>query len=189
MATTTTPPALQVNGSTTAAPVAANTVTDLSEKRAELRLTMLKKLRPYPLRHEWVFWHDRNAAAAAGAAGADEKKYEDQLKEIAQISTVQVCMRFPVSIRLPSISLLASNFTQPLGGRYEALLCRMLIRRRASGKSSTTPPSRPSPSAIATASLRKTSSPSGKTPATPAAALGSSASPSHNLSSSGRRFR
>lgn len=23
-------------------------------------MTMLKKLRPYPLRHEWVFWHDRS---------------------------------------------------------------------------------------------------------------------------------
>lgn len=47
-------PALQVNGSTP-------TTTSVSgEKRAELRMTMLKKLRPYPLRHEWVFWHDRS---------------------------------------------------------------------------------------------------------------------------------
>lgn len=45
-------PALQVNGSPTSA--------ENSGKRAELRMTMLKKLRPYPLRHEWVFWHDRS---------------------------------------------------------------------------------------------------------------------------------
>lgn len=47
-------PALQVNGSTPAAGA------ENSGKRAELRMTMLKKLRPYPLRHEWVFWHDRS---------------------------------------------------------------------------------------------------------------------------------
>lgn len=45
-------PALQVNGSPP--------TTENSGKRAELRMTMLKKLRPYPLRHEWVFWHDRS---------------------------------------------------------------------------------------------------------------------------------
>lgn len=50
--------------------------------RAELRKNMLKKLRPYPLRHEWVFWHDRNS-------NTNEEEWEDQLKEIAGISTVQ----------------------------------------------------------------------------------------------------
>ncbi|KAH8148359.1 uncharacterized protein LAJ45_07460 [Morchella importuna] len=72
-------PALQVNGSTP-------TTTSVSgEKRAELRMTMLKKLRPYPLRHEWVFWHDRHTANP----NPTEQDWEDQLKEIAQISTVQ----------------------------------------------------------------------------------------------------
>jgi len=34
------------------------------------------------LRHEWVFWHDRNS-------NTNEEEWEDQLKEIAGISTVQ----------------------------------------------------------------------------------------------------
>ncbi|KAI5854583.1 translation initiation factor eIF 4e-like domain-containing protein [Tricharina praecox] len=52
-------------------------------KRAELRMTMLKKLRPYPLRHEWVFWHEKDDPDAS------PEKWDDRLKEIAQISTVQ----------------------------------------------------------------------------------------------------
>jgi len=44
---------------------------------------MLKKMRPYPLKHEWVFWHDRNNP------NANEEEWEDQLKEIADINTVQ----------------------------------------------------------------------------------------------------
>lgn len=61
----------------------APTASDASGKRAELRMVMLKKLRPYPLRHEWVFWHERNKPDAT------EDQWEDQLKQIAQISTVQ----------------------------------------------------------------------------------------------------
>lgn len=78
------------------------------EKRAELRMTMLKKLRPYPLRHEWVFWHERLVGCPPlprdptvrrvwkltqnrNDPAASETSWEDQLKEIAQISTVQVC--------------------------------------------------------------------------------------------------
>ncbi|KAL7276118.1 hypothetical protein RUND412_000908 [Rhizina undulata] len=71
-------PSLQVNG--------ASPTTGPGEgapKRAELRMTMLKKLRPYPLHHEWVFWHDRNNPLAT------EQDYEGQLKEMAHISTVQ----------------------------------------------------------------------------------------------------
>ncbi|RPA95220.1 translation initiation factor eIF4e [Choiromyces venosus 120613-1] len=74
---TSSPPALTVNGSSpTTGPG------DSSGIRAELRKNMLKKLRPYPLRHEWVFWHDRNS-------NTNEEEWEDQLKEIAGISTVQ----------------------------------------------------------------------------------------------------
>jgi len=69
-------PTVQLNGGTPATNPAEG-------KRAELRMTMLKKLRPYPLRHEWVFWHERNNP------NASEETWEDQLKEIAQISTVQ----------------------------------------------------------------------------------------------------
>ncbi|TGZ85508.1 translation initiation factor eIF4e [Ascodesmis nigricans] len=66
-------------------PVSAGTspATPGSEKRAELRRTMLKKLRPYPLRHEWVFWHERNNPDAT------EEEWADQLKEVTQINTVQ----------------------------------------------------------------------------------------------------
>ena len=55
---------------------------------------MLKTLRPLPLRHEWVFWHDKYVAPGAEAAPANDEKYENQLKELAQISTVQVIARF-----------------------------------------------------------------------------------------------
>lgn len=71
-------PEIQLNGSEPTS----------SETRAELRLNMFKKIRPYPLRHEWVFWHDRNASTATNA----DDKYEDHLKEIAQISTIQVIL-------------------------------------------------------------------------------------------------
>ncbi|KAI5790155.1 translation initiation factor eIF 4e-like domain-containing protein [Geopyxis carbonaria] len=70
-------PSLQLNG-------AAASPTD--SKRAELRTIMLKKMRPIPLRHEWVFWHERQNNPDAAAS---EEKWEDQLKEIAQISTIQ----------------------------------------------------------------------------------------------------
>jgi hypothetical protein len=75
------PPALQVNG----APSTSTSSSDANGKRVELRMAMLKKLRPYPLRHEWVFWHERNNP------NASDESWADQLKEIAQISTVQVC--------------------------------------------------------------------------------------------------
>lgn len=68
-------PNTQANGSAA--------VSDASGKRAELRMVMLKKLRPYPLRHEWAFWHERNKPDAS------ESQWEDQLKQMAQISTVQ----------------------------------------------------------------------------------------------------
>jgi len=42
---------------TTTTPVDANDAN--AGKRAELRMTMLRKLRPYPLRHEWIFWHEK----------------------------------------------------------------------------------------------------------------------------------
>ncbi|KAF8465237.1 translation initiation factor eIF 4e-like domain-containing protein [Kalaharituber pfeilii] len=80
MAATTTP-TLQLNGAATTA--AGGSSAASSGKRAELRLNMLKTLRPLPLRHEWVFWHDRSAATT------NDDNYEDQLKEIAQISTIQ----------------------------------------------------------------------------------------------------
>ncbi|RPA80736.1 translation initiation factor eIF4e [Ascobolus immersus RN42] len=41
-------------------------------------------MRPYPLRHEWVFWHDRNNPNAV-----TEEEYAEQLKEIAEINTIQ----------------------------------------------------------------------------------------------------
>lgn len=90
MAATTTTPSLQVNGA--AAPTVASSAGSgaaagaIAGKRAELRLNMLKTLRPLPLRHEWVFWHDRTAATSSGG----DDNYEDQLKEIASISTIQV---------------------------------------------------------------------------------------------------
>lgn len=36
-----------------------NTIQSPIEKRAELKNMMLKKMRPYPLKHEWAFWHER----------------------------------------------------------------------------------------------------------------------------------
>jgi len=81
MATTTSStPSLQVNGAT--APTQSNASVG---ERAERRMAMFKTLRPLPLRHEWVFWHDRSAANTTGV----DDNYEDQLKEIAQISTIQ----------------------------------------------------------------------------------------------------
>jgi len=59
------------------------------EKRAELRLQMLKKLRPYPLRHEWVFWHERNNVDTPTNLPTPASWHQDQLKEIAHINTVQ----------------------------------------------------------------------------------------------------
>ena len=82
-ASTSSTPSLQVNGA--AAPTQSGAT---AGERAERRLAMFKTLRPLPLRHEWVFWHDRNAANATGV----DDNYEDQLKEIAQISTIQVSL-------------------------------------------------------------------------------------------------
>ncbi|KAI5783769.1 translation initiation factor eIF 4e-like domain-containing protein [Pyronema domesticum] len=52
-------------------------------KRAELRMTMLKKLRPYPLSHEWEFWHEKDDP------DADLVKWDDRLTKTADINTVQ----------------------------------------------------------------------------------------------------
>ncbi|KAK6350143.1 hypothetical protein TWF696_006388 [Orbilia brochopaga] len=115
MATTTPVPSLHVNGAKSHSPPAASPdatpsgtsptstsgnsptndrdspVIERMGNRAELRHTMLKKLRPLPLRHEWTFWHDKyqseGAAAATAAAGSDS--YASQLKELANISTIQ----------------------------------------------------------------------------------------------------
>ena len=51
---------------TTTTPIDTNDAN--AGKRAELRLTMLKKLRPYPLRHEWVLWHEKYLSLPAPRA-------------------------------------------------------------------------------------------------------------------------
>ncbi|RPB23766.1 translation initiation factor eIF4e [Terfezia boudieri ATCC MYA-4762] len=84
MATTTSTPSLQVNGTAAPSSSSVTAVGAVPGKRAELRMNMLKTFRPLPLRHEWAFWHDRSAANS----GTDDN-YEDQLKEIASISTIQ----------------------------------------------------------------------------------------------------
>lgn len=66
-----------------------NTITALPGNRAELRQNMLKKLRPLPLRHEWVFWHDKYDSSA-GAVSGEGDRYTNSLKELADISTIQV---------------------------------------------------------------------------------------------------
>ena len=86
MATTTSTPSLQVNGATAPASSSVAAAGAVPGKRAELRMNMLKTFRPLPLRHEWAFWHDRSAANSSGT----DDNYEDQLKEIASISTIQV---------------------------------------------------------------------------------------------------
>ena len=93
-------PSVHLNGESTrsdsppaSSPEGANTITALPGNRAELRQNMLKKLRPLPLRHEWVFWHDKYVTESAGeaiAATTGNGKYESQLKELAEISTIQV---------------------------------------------------------------------------------------------------
>src|SRR4051794_20997781 len=57
--------------------------------RKRLVNTMLKKLRPLPLQHEWTFWHDKyQAETGSGTAAGDG--YASQLKELANINTIQV---------------------------------------------------------------------------------------------------
>jgi len=71
-ASDTSPPALQLNGG-------AGSPTEGPGSRAELWMTTLKKLRPYPLRHQWVLWHE------SGSSGATP----NQRTEIEEINTVQ----------------------------------------------------------------------------------------------------
>ena len=51
------PPAAAASATTPAVVVSPS-----SASRAELRTNFLKKMRPYPLRHEWVMWHEKYPA-------------------------------------------------------------------------------------------------------------------------------
>ncbi|KAK6508271.1 hypothetical protein TWF506_010367 [Arthrobotrys conoides] len=82
------PPSPENSSPTSTSPTNDAPVIERMGNRAELKHTMLKKLRPLPLRHEWTFWHDKyQAETGSGTSGGDQ--YASQLKELANISTIQ----------------------------------------------------------------------------------------------------
>ncbi|KAF3930568.1 hypothetical protein ABW19_dt0203506 [Dactylella cylindrospora] len=100
MAATSSVPSLHVNGAksdspspdaspSSSSPTGDSPVIQTMGNRAELRHTMLKKLRPLPLRHEWTFWHDKYQADGTTASTGGSEGYASQLKELANISTIQ----------------------------------------------------------------------------------------------------
>ncbi|EPS39236.1 hypothetical protein H072_7014 [Dactylellina haptotyla CBS 200.50] len=93
-------PSLHVNGpaSGNGSPTSENTSpTSVSDEpvvqsmgnRKQLVNTMLKKMRPLPLRHEWTFWHDKYQAETGSGTAAGGDGYASQLKELANLSTIQ----------------------------------------------------------------------------------------------------
>ncbi|KAF3928937.1 hypothetical protein AA313_de0206589 [Arthrobotrys entomopaga] len=79
------------NGSPTSdtSPTNNEPVVQAMGNRRQLRDTMLKKLRPLPLQHEWTFWHDKYQAETGSGTAASGDGYATQLKELANLNTIQ----------------------------------------------------------------------------------------------------
>ncbi|OLL22950.1 Eukaryotic translation initiation factor 4E type 3-A [Neolecta irregularis DAH-3] len=76
--------------------------------RQDLKLAMLKKLRPLPIKHEWKYWH----------VSDESSNWEDTLKEIAMVNTVQlfwqVFNNLPLNIPIKNSIHFFKNNVKPL---------------------------------------------------------------------------
>jgi hypothetical protein len=73
--------------------------TSTNDKRMDMRINLLRTLRPLPLMHNWTFWFDRLIPWGPGLMGRytpcpEGTGYQDQLVQIAEFNTVPVCIFF-----------------------------------------------------------------------------------------------